>query len=147
MFDSGSLRELLESVKFTDMGEAPSLPREAQFGEVSDPAECIARLENVWQQCIVSIDDMRNFHMSLADLLESIVRRVSITIHHTVTASVTSSTSKMPGLIRSASRLSEAAESRSRLLSRAQGYESTVLRDKFEYRPEVIQAGPTRGFI
>jgi len=110
MFESGSLKELLENVQFADTGKAPR--SKAQFGVVSgDPVEMIAGLENVWKQCIVSIDDMRHFHTSLANLLESIVRRVSMTIHDTVSASVMSSTSKMPGMIRSATQLSEVAES------------------------------------
>lgn len=112
LFDSGSLKELLESVHFTDLDKEPQLESKfgPQLGAVNNHVEMLARLENVWQQCIVSIDDMRNFHMSLANLLENIVRRVSITIHHTVSASVTSSTSKIPGLIRHATQLSEAAQ-------------------------------------
>jgi len=120
---AGSLKELLENVHFTDLPldlnpEPAAKAAQSRYAGIAanDHSEMLAQLENVWQQCIVSIDDMRNFHMSLANLLESMIRRVSITIHHTVSASVTTSTSKLPSLIRSATQLSSAAESSQSLL-------------------------------
>jgi hypothetical protein len=120
LFQAGSLKELLENAhfhKFSGAGKEPasfSRDREpASFSRdptvIKEPTEMLNRLEGVWQQCIVSIDDMRNFHMSLADMLESMIRRVSITIHHTVSASVSLSASKAPTVMRSAAALNDAA--------------------------------------
>jgi len=115
LFDAGSLKELLEAVHIKEGGEEAVISMQKGTPTMtpysSNHAEMLARLEGVWQQCIVSIDDMRNFHMSLANLLESMIRRVSITIHHTVSASVTTSTSKVPGIIRGATKLQQFTES------------------------------------
>jgi len=104
LFEVGSLKELLQNVHLKDVGKDFT-----QVKGMSEPTDMLKNLEKVWQQCIVSIDDMRNFHMSLADMLESMVRRVSITIHHTVSASVSSSASKAPAIMKNATALNRAA--------------------------------------
>jgi hypothetical protein len=108
LFERGSLEDLLEQVKVSflggeisdsrgvsvniaDRGEADrrsGSPALNLLGGTLDESEILDQLEGMWDKCIASIDDMRGFHSKLANMLESMVRRLSLSIAQTVSASV-----------------------------------------------------------
>lgn len=87
LFHKDSLEELLGKVSMLDVEDKEPKASVPGRGAVDGP-QALEHLESVWRQCIESIDDMRDFNTNLASLLESIIRRVSISISQTVTASM-----------------------------------------------------------
>lgn len=85
LLEQDSLEALVSRLDLMDFEGA--LPV-SSLSKVRNPEEVLAQLEGMWARCVLSVEDLRHFHTNLENLLETMVRRVSLSISQTVVAAM-----------------------------------------------------------